>query len=107
MAFDCCCLLGLELAEIGLLAVHGLTVNSTSDIKLPGPTICTRMVAMADVENLAIFEIVALGMLPGFAAVAEDGVPIVMVEATDTFDSIVFFLLRMRKACITRGSGQR
>lgn len=87
--------------------MHRLTVNSTSDIKLPGPIICTRIVAIANVENLAIFEIVALGMLPGFAAVAEDGVPIVIVEAIDTFDSIVFFLLRIRKACITRGSGQR
>lgn len=90
-------LLGLALAQVGLLSAHRLTVNSTSNIELPGLTICTPMLDIANVENLAIFEIVALGMLPGIAAVAEHGVPVVVMEATDAFDGIVFFLLRMRR----------
>lgn len=89
-------LFGLALTEVWMLAAHRLALASTANIDLPGLAVCAPMLDIADVENLAIFEVVAFGMLPGITTVAPDGIPVVVMKATDAFDGVVFFLFRMR-----------
>lgn len=47
------------------------------------------MVDVASVWELASVEVVALGVLPRHAVLAEDGLSIIMLEAADAFKGIV------------------
>ena len=93
MAF-CRRFLDLPLAWIRLLHSPTLSLGCALRIEWPGLTVGAEMSDLSNVEYHSIGVVVAFNVLPSLASLTQHGVPIIFIEATDTFDRVILFIFR-------------
>lgn len=97
-----CCFLDLLLARIRLFHSCALSLGRSFRIKRPGLTIGAEVNDRTDIRDHSISVIIAFDVLPSLAPVAEHCVSIILVEATDTLDSVVFLIFDARHSGLRR-----
>ena len=91
-----CAFLDFSIARINFCSPVPLSLNSTLGIELPRFAVCAEVVnAAEDIlswDDAILIEIITLRMLPGVTFFAVHSVSVVIFEATDAFDCVIFHL---------------
>lgn len=89
-------LLDSSIAGIELFPPIPLSLDRTLRIEWPGLAVPAEVFNFPEDilvgDDAMLIDVVAFGVLPGFAWVAEHRISIVIVEAADAFDGVVFYL---------------
>lgn len=94
------CFLDLLLARVRLFHSRALSLDRSFRIQRPGLTIGAEVDDRTDIRDHPIGVIIAFDVLPSLAPVAEHCVSIILVEATDTLDSVVFLVFDARHSAL-------
>lgn len=90
----CRCFLNLSLTRIRLF--HSCTLSLGRALRIKGPrlTFGTEVRDLSNIGDRSIgVIIVTFDVLPSLTPVAEHGIPVILVEATNTLDCVVFLIL--------------